>query len=179
LLNGKTALGKLLFKDASINLHSVETLNDRKLMTRWTLRLTVKLLPWQPTGIYFYPIKRFIFLNWKLILARFTGVSIYDVENGKIIKQEDYWDSINLLNGNYSSVPVINGIKDFLGQIFVESSAEMAAPELPYELLRRANRYEIRRYPAITTAQTVYDQRPEGKMHNSFICYNSRSFFLK
>lgn len=38
----------------------------------------------------------------------------------------------------------------------------MAAPELPYELLRRGKRYEVRRYPALTVAETPYSQRPEG-----------------
>jgi hypothetical protein len=34
--------------------------------------------------------------------------------------------------------------------------------ELPYELLRRARRYEVRRYPAVLLAETLYDKRPEG-----------------
>jgi hypothetical protein len=38
----------------------------------------------------------------------------------------------------------------------------MTAPELPYELLRRAARYEVRRYPSYLLAETTYDQRPEG-----------------
>eukprot|EP01035_Chromulina_nebulosa_P016963 gene16963-22458_t len=38
----------------------------------------------------------------------------------------------------------------------------MSAPELPYELLRRGQRYEVRRYPERIVAQTKYSQRPEG-----------------
>jgi hypothetical protein len=60
MLAGRTALGKLMFKDTSINLHNVTIDSDQKITTRWTLRTTVKALPWQPT-------------------ARFTGVSVYSV----------------------------------------------------------------------------------------------------
>ena len=38
----------------------------------------------------------------------------------------------------------------------------MIAPELPYELLRRGKRYEVRRYPSIISAETSYEQRPQG-----------------
>lgn len=38
----------------------------------------------------------------------------------------------------------------------------MAAPELPYELLRITPKYEVRRYPKCVVAETTYDQRPEG-----------------
>ena len=54
------------------------------------------------------------------------------------------------------------GIADFLGQLRQSQGAEMSAPELPYELLRRAKRYEVRRYPATIVAETEYDQRPVG-----------------
>ena len=144
MLGGRNMLGQLLFKDASIALHKIEKISNSKLMTRWTLRVTIKVLPWSPT-------------------ARFTGVSYYTLNTeGKVILQEDYWDSINLSGGEYKQVPVMDGLSDFLGQIKQESGAEMAAPELPYELLRRAARYEVRRYPAFVAAEVIYDQRPEG-----------------
>lgn len=144
MLAGRTPLGALLFKDASINLHNIEKLPDGRLQTRWTLRVAVKILPWQPT-------------------ARFSGVSLYTLDDtGKVIRQEDYWDSINLASGEYSTVSFFDGLRDFLGQLQDEKGAEMAAPELPYELLRRAKRYEVRRYPETTVAETSYDQRPEG-----------------
>lgn len=84
----------------------------------------MKAIPWKPR-------------------AKFTGVSIYTVDdNGIVIKQEDFWDSINLNGGKYESVSLGDGVKDFLGQLNQEQGAEMAAPELPYELLRRGKRYD-------------------------------------
>jgi SOUL heme-binding protein/Uncharacterized conserved protein (DUF2358) len=144
MLAGRTGLGKIMFKDASIVLHNIEQLDKQKIQTRWTLQVTVKILPWQPR-------------------ARFTGVSVYSIDNnGKVIQQDDYWDSVNLVGGKYVSKSTSEGIKDFLAQLRQEAGAEMAAPELPYELLRRAGRYEVRRYPATLVAETTYDQRPEG-----------------
>ena len=155
MLAGRSGIGAFLFKDASINLHEVVKLPDNKLMTRWTLRVTVKALPWSPT-------------------ARFTGVSIYTLANdGKISKQEDYWDSINLKKGEYSQVSLLEGLSDFISQLQQDSGAEMAAPELPYELLRRSNRYEVRRYPAFIAAQTTYEQRPEGYDRLNSYCRGS------
>jgi hypothetical protein len=150
MLGGRTFLGSLLFKESSISLHSInsDSANSAgctKISTRWTLRTTIKFLPWTPT-------------------ARFTGVSEYLLEDGKIMSQTDYWDSINLIDGKYSDVPLMVGVQDFFGQLRDTSkgSAELAAPELPYELLRRSKNYEVRRYPNIVSAETEYDQRPEG-----------------
>eukprot|EP00607_Mallomonas_marina_P008089 CAMPEP_0182417576 /NCGR_PEP_ID=MMETSP1167-20130531/2041_1 /TAXON_ID=2988 /ORGANISM="Mallomonas Sp, Strain CCMP3275" /LENGTH=319 /DNA_ID=CAMNT_0024591241 /DNA_START=190 /DNA_END=1149 /DNA_ORIENTATION=+ len=144
MLAGRTTLGSLLFKDASIALHSITKPSKTKLISRWTLRVTVKVLPWSPT-------------------ARFTGVSIYTLNSsGKVTKQDDYWDSVNLKEGDYSPVSLVEGVTDFLSQLKREAGAQTAAPELPYELLRRANRYEVRRYPSYLGAETVYNQRPEG-----------------
>ena len=144
MLAGRTPLGSILFKDASIALHNIETLDDGRIQTRWTLRVTVKLLPWQPT-------------------PRFSGVSIYTLDaDKKVCKQEDYWDSVNLEGNEYKKKNIGDGINDFLSQLKNEVNADMAAPELPYELLRRGKTYDVRRYPEITVAQTSYDKRPEG-----------------
>ena len=144
MLAGRTLLGSALFRDAYISLHSLKRLDSNTVETRWTLRVTVKILPWQPT-------------------ARFSGISVYSLgEDGKIRKQNDYWDSVNLQSGAYVEKTFFDGVKDFLGQLKKEVTADMAANELPYELLRRARRYEVRRYPEITVAETVYTKRPEG-----------------
>ena len=50
LLAGRTFLGSLLFKDAFINLHNINTTENGDLITRWTLRITFKILPWAPTA---------------------------------------------------------------------------------------------------------------------------------
>lgn len=147
MLAGRSALGKLLFKDASIVLHKISTagLRENQFQTRWTLQFSVKFLPWQPR-------------------PRFTGVSVYTINpgSGKVMRQDDFWDSINLQGGEYKAVGFMQGLNDFLSALDKQDGAEMAAPELPYELLRRAATYEIRRYPKILSAETIYDQRPEG-----------------
>jgi hypothetical protein len=53
-------------------------------------------------------------------------------------------------------------LSDFLSQLKREDGAEMSAPELPYQLLRRSPLYEVRRYPATVNIETPYAQRPEG-----------------
>eukprot|EP01038_Epipyxis_sp_PR26KG_P014416 gene14416-19347_t len=144
MLGGRTTIGSILFKDASISLHNIEILSKNQLQTRWTLQVTFKFLPWQPR-------------------PKFTGISVYTInDEGIIIKQEDFWDSINLKQGMYSKVGFTDAINDFLDQLKQESGAEMVAPELPYELLRRSKLYEVRRYPAFLGIETAYEQRPEG-----------------
>ena len=144
MLASRTPLGKILFDDASISLHSVtggeiiEEENDNvaveDLITRWTLRMTVSILPWKPT-------------------ARFTGISVYKVQPTTtsnlgitIVGQTDYWDSINIQpnsNGNYNKVDKGIAINDFLDQLKPNGfQAQSAAPELPYQLLRRGDGYE-------------------------------------
>jgi len=144
-LAGRTALGGLLFKDASIVLHNIIQLEKNKIQTRWTLQVTAKMFPGQPR-------------------AKFSGVSLYtlDEQSKQVVTQEDYSDSINLREGKYVTVPRTDGLLDFLSQLNQPQGAEMAAPELPYELLRRAKRYEVRRYPATVVAETSYEQRPQG-----------------
>jgi len=144
-LAGRTPLGRLLFRDASIAMHDMADLPDGRIQTRWTLQLSVRALPWQPR-------------------ARFTGVSIYTVDRAKgvVLKQEDFWDSINLKSGKYATVGLGPAVGDFLSQLRREDGAEMSAPELPYTLLRRSPLYEVRRYPATLNIQTPYAQRPEG-----------------
>jgi hypothetical protein len=164
MLASRTTLGKLLFTDASISLHSVTggecdesnggSIGD--ITTRWTLRLTVSILPWKPT-------------------ARFTGISIYKVkppnsssnsDEVSVVNQIDYWDSVNIepnTNGNYKSMDKGVAIKDFLDQLKPDGfQAQSAAPELPYQLLRRGDGYEVRKYPAAAGVKLPYKRRDEG-----------------
>lgn len=155
-LSSKTLLGKILFRDAGIVLHSIkggEVLDDgsiSNLITRWTLRFTFKILPWQPT-------------------ARFSGISEYTVEKGgpkgvRIVSQQDYWDSINLRKGGkYEVADKSAGISDFLEQLKPEQlAAPTAGSELPYQLLRRGKGYEVRRYPSFTAVKIPYGRRDDG-----------------
>ncbi|KAJ1637500.1 hypothetical protein T492DRAFT_951569 [Pavlovales sp. CCMP2436] len=126
LLGGRNALGKFLFKDASIELHDVAECPDDplRLTTRWTLQLCMKVLPWQP-------------------YARFTGVSQYTLnEQAQVLSQQDYWDSLNLKDGSYATRSPLSALADFAAQLFVNAGPEL----LPYLLLRRADSYDVRRY---------------------------------
>jgi hypothetical protein len=157
MLASRTLLGKFLFQDAGIVLHSVEGgvvdadgSSISNIITRWTLRITAKVLPWKPT-------------------ARFTGISVYEVSPGGpegvlINHQTDYWDSINIQDGgSYEKVDKSIAINYFLDQLKPDNgNAAVAGVELPYQLLRRGKDYEIRRYPAYTTAKIPYDRRDEG-----------------
>ena len=159
MLAGRTLMGSILFDDASISLHSVTggaikedgTISD--IITRWTLRVTAKILPWKPK-------------------AQFTGISVYKVSPSsssmgvEVTGQEDYWDSINLRedgSGNYTPVSKGKAIDDFLGQLKPAGyKAELLAPELPYLLLRRGNGYQVRKYPASGVCTMSYNRRDEA-----------------
>eukprot|EP00550_Attheya_septentrionalis_P003993 CAMPEP_0198290626 /NCGR_PEP_ID=MMETSP1449-20131203/8419_1 /TAXON_ID=420275 /ORGANISM="Attheya septentrionalis, Strain CCMP2084" /LENGTH=332 /DNA_ID=CAMNT_0043989149 /DNA_START=61 /DNA_END=1056 /DNA_ORIENTATION=+ len=163
MLASRTTLGKFLFQDALINLHSVEggTTNIvngvpkiEDLQTRWTLKVTAKVFPWKPTAV-------------------FTGVSIYKVEatgpkGVQVVGQLDYWDSINIQpgsEGKYQSVPTNVAVQDFVGQLKPPTfggNAQAAGPELPFSLLRRGDGYDVRRYPAYTAVRLPYTRRDEG-----------------
>ncbi|KAL3791137.1 hypothetical protein HJC23_000557 [Cyclotella cryptica] len=167
MLAGRTLMGKMLFDGAGINLHSVtggevvEGINGQveisDIVTRWTLRVTAKVLPWKPEAV-------------------FSGISVYTVQPGgkqgvSIVAQTDYWDSINIKpmtsslmpQEQYQKVPKSVAINDFLSQLKPEGfRAVAAAPELPYLLLRRGNGYELRRYPGFVGILTPYQRRDYG-----------------
>jgi hypothetical protein len=64
-----------------------------------TLSVCFKLLPWQP-------------------VPTFTGVSEYTLDaEGYVIRQQDYWDSINLAQGGYAAKGKLVGLGDFVGQL--------------------------------------------------------------
>mmetsp|Transcript_7279 Transcript_7279/g.13572 ORF Transcript_7279/g.13572 Transcript_7279/m.13572 type:complete len:435 (-) Transcript_7279:275-1579(-) len=166
MLAGRTLMGKLLFDGAGINLHSVtggeisETNGNVEIadvITRWTLRVTAKVLPWKPEAV-------------------FSGISVYKLQPGgkegiTIVGQTDYWDSINIKEGmdptipqkQYQKVSKTDAIQDFLGQLQPDGfQAPAAAPEVPYLLLRRGNGYELRQYPGYCGIETPYERRDYG-----------------
>lgn len=166
MLAGRTLMGNILFDDGGISLHSVTggdiiekdgvVIGISDIITRWTLRVTAKIIPWKPK-------------------AQFTGISVYKVSQSsssssslgvEIIGQEDYWDSINLNedgSGTYTAVSKTKAIDDFLSQLKPSGyKAELLAPELPYLLLRRGNGYQIREYPASSVCTMSYNRRDEA-----------------
>ena len=62
MLAGRTLLGKVLFDGAGINLHSVTgggikegsggEVEIENIITRWTLKVTAKVLPWKPEAVF-------------------------------------------------------------------------------------------------------------------------------
>lgn len=161
-------MGKILFEGAGINLHSVTgggivkneadgSVGVEDIVTRWTLRLTAKVLPWSPEAV-------------------FSGVSVYKIELGgteglSIVGQTDYWDSINIqpdtpssnVKQQYQTVPKNVAVSDFLAQLAPSGFlAPTAAPELPYLLLRRGDGYELRKYPGFVGIETSYMRRDYG-----------------
>lgn len=149
-LAGVTGLGKMLFSDCSITLHNVSKTasNLQQLRTRWTLQFRLKVLPWKP-------------------LAAFTGVSDYSLDHeARVVKQEDYWDSIELMPGGkdvYKRSGKLAAIIDVLEQLAPKGKAKAASNvELEYVLLRRHTDYEVRRYPQHLAAVTECMVRKEG-----------------
>lgn len=73
MLAGRTLMGKILFDGAGINLHSVTGGEIKEsssgqveigdIITRWTLKVTAKVLPWKPEAV-------------------FSGISVYKVQPG-------------------------------------------------------------------------------------------------
>jgi hypothetical protein len=165
MLSGRNWFGSLLFRDASISLHTVQggdvitaadptipegQIQITELTTRWTLRFTFAALPWQPS-------------------PRFSGISKYTVIPGgprgvKIVQQLDYWDAINLRpGGDYQPVGRGDALQHLVGQMVPGAlEAPAAGPELPYQTLRLGPSYEVRRYPAYTAVRMVYERRDEA-----------------
>lgn len=148
MLSGDSKFGRLLFADCGLVMHNVTTDSpaSRSLCTRWTLQFRFKLLPWRP-------------------LAQFTGVSQYTLDDqARVLRQQDYWDSINMQpGGSYAPAGKVAGLLDMLKQFMPRSSAEAAGDrELPYQLLRRAAQYEVRRYPQYIAVVTEYERRLDG-----------------
>lgn len=193
MLSGRTLFGNILFgntpRDAKILLHKItggtilennnnngENLSSygiEDIITRWTLQFKFKALPWKP-------------------IAQFSGISQYKIEikdnsndqtssNSRmiqIVKQNDYWDSINLLPDgtgiNYNAVDKTIAIQHFVSLLKPNSvfQAEIASLELPYETLRLGReskykkpmigQYEVRRYPSYIAIQIPYTRRDDA-----------------
>ena len=179
MLAGRTLLGSILFEDGGINLHSITggdvVLNDDNgststitdIITRWTLRFTMKVFFWKPTarfsGISIYKIKPKANLPASSASGTSNGSSSSDPQV-QIVAQMDYWDSINLMpGGSYEAVGRGDALNDFINQLKPGGfQASSAAPELPFALLRRAKDYEVRRYPPYYAVQIQYQRRDEG-----------------
>jgi len=173
MLASRTWMGKFLFQDARILLHSIsggdvilvdeETVENQQLQiqpmtTRWTLKLTISILPWKPTAI-------------------FSGISVYQLIPNfaksdrpmiQIIQQQDYWDSINIQpysQGQYHKVPTSIAVNHFIQQLLprgLVASQAAGKDTIPYTLLRKGNGYEVRLYPTMTVVQMPYTRREEG-----------------
>jgi hypothetical protein len=164
MLSGRTMMGSILFRDARIILHTISGGNVRRydsdqnsyeienIITRWTLKFTFQILPWQPS-------------------PAFTGISVYSLQAGgpkgvQVVQQNDYWDSINLQpGGSYEAVSNSIALQHFVSLLLPGSTfqAKSAGPELPYTTLRlKGTEYEVRRYPSYTAIAMIYERRDEA-----------------
>lgn len=127
MLSGESPVGRILFRDGAIDLHSVEDRGGRHLRTRWTLQFRFNALPWAP-------------------LAIFTGISEYKLSSEALVEnQQDYWDSINLCGKDaYKVADPSAGVIDMLSQLVPGGVYE--EPHC-WSLMRRAALYDVRRYP--------------------------------
>ena len=148
MLSGSSAIGRILFSDCSLVMHDASSdSGSNSLTTRWTLGFRFNLLPWKP-------------------MAQFTGVSEYTLDgNARLLRQQDFWDSVNLeAGGEYASKSKLGALLDLLQQFAPGEQSALAASEreLPYQLLRRARKYEVRRYPQHIAVETEYDRRVDA-----------------
>jgi hypothetical protein len=58
------------------------------------------------------------------------------------LRPQDYWDSINLDDGRYTTRSPLDALADFATQLSVKAGPK----RLPYSLLRRGRSYDVRRY---------------------------------
>ncbi len=123
---------EILFRDCDLIMHRVTEPTPTTLETRWTLQFRFQLLPWAP-------------------LAEFTGVSKYTLdENARVVRQDDFWDSVNLSDGEYAARGKLAGLADMLRQFAPPNPDAPAASTAP--LLRRAPEYEVRRVDGAAVA---------------------------
>jgi len=112
-------------------LHKIYPVSETTLETRWTMNMTMRVLPWQP----------------KLI---FTGTSQYefDLSTEKVVRHSDTWDSIE--NQEYFSV---EGLRDLAGQVAnFGQTPDLETPQ--YVTLKRLADYEVRKYDSFLVCQT-------------------------
>ncbi|KAK9834183.1 hypothetical protein WJX81_006360 [Elliptochloris bilobata] len=111
-------------------LHSCRVSGPTEVVTRWTMRLQQKLLPWRPALV-------------------FTGRSCYTVESasGRLATQTDVWDAIK--DNSYLSV---EGVAHVLRQA-TNPQTTPGLDQPAYEVLRRAGDYEVRRYEPYVVAE--------------------------
>jgi len=172
LIAGRGLIGGLVFGEGRgrIYLHKIEdNLEDvdpgseiYNIRTYWTLKIGVKLLPWDPQ-------------------VAITGVSLYEIERsrGLIVKQDDFWDTVNLESGKYKRLSreeeKMLAIKDMFSQSLFDvksRSAAFAAPpgDLPFELLRVGRGYDCHRYPKFSGVCVSYERRDEAFADLGDIC---------
>lgn len=131
-----------VFSGTQLDLHDVWALDQEKadslgyqgptVRTRWTLSMVANL-PWRPR-------------------ISFTGVSDYVMEpqTGEVKSHIDLWDSLDRkANAAFPSLP---GVKDVVSQCSFTASSPDQNGSPPYQLLRRADDYVIRRYGTLTVS---------------------------
>lgn len=132
-------LGKSpLFCDSSLVVHDVHIESTTQIISRWTLGMSVRALPWRPR-------------------VQFTGTSLYELDHDALIIQHfDVWDSLTD-SANAKSFSV-DAVRDLVKQL-------RRLPTMPpYELLRRMQTVEIRRYTSWPPNANGAEMTIEGHM---------------
>ncbi|KAI5074360.1 hypothetical protein GOP47_0010321 [Adiantum capillus-veneris] len=128
-------------------LHSVKQSGPSEITTRWTMMMRFALLPWRPELI-------------------FTGTSVMGINptTGKFLSHVDYWDSIK--NNDYFS---LEGVTDVLKQLWYYKTPDLETPK--YNVLKRANVYEVRKYEPFIVVEAPGDQLTGSKGFKNVTSY--------
>ena len=143
--NSSDLFGEKLLRDATIRVTAVTEPTRDTVCLHWSLAFVAAVLPWAPR-------------------CEWTGVSRWtlDYPSARALKQEDFWDSVDLRRGKYRRSARSLAWADVRGQLAPRRLFKSDVPELRYELLRRARGYELRRYEAHVAASVPFELWPVG-----------------
>ncbi|XP_050375387.1 uncharacterized protein LOC126792915 [Argentina anserina] len=117
-------------------LHWAKQSGPYEITTRWTMVMKFIPLPWKPELF-------------------FTGTSVMGInpETGKFCSHVDFWDSIR--NNDYFSV---EGLLDVIKQILLRiyKTPDLETPK--YEILKRTENYEVRKYSPFIVVEGNVDK---------------------
>jgi len=150
VIAGRKFPGNIVFRGANIKLHNIVDTGEKTFDTIWTMNIDVKFPPGAEP-------------------LEFTGISRYTLDDaGLVVEQRDFWDAINLENGEYKEVGKKNAVFHCLAQLLGEEEEDrdrIYSKDLPYKVLRRSPTYEVRRYPAyegVEAHPSLFELGPVG-----------------
>ncbi len=119
-----------VFERTKLDTFDVRVTSPKTVTTRWSMAMTVRVLPWRPR-------------------VKFTGESIYELnDDGKVIGHIDYWDSLSETANN--SVVTKEAVADLVGQFTPQRHYQALGARPSFLLMRRMRDVEIRNYEDVT-----------------------------